>query len=50
MRHDLGHDDSDLARGELLRVFMEGFDKLLVKLEAATASAVAAPASASGSP
>jgi hypothetical protein len=29
MRRDLGHDDSGLPRGELLRVFMDDFDQFL---------------------
>jgi len=37
MRRDLGHDDSGLPQGELLRVFMEDFDQLLPELEEAAA-------------
>jgi hypothetical protein len=52
MRRDLGHDDSGMARGELLRVFMTDLDEFLPQLEArAAAVATAAPASeASGGP
>lgn len=50
MRRDLGHHDSDMARGELLRVFMDDIDEFLPQLEA-KAAAVAAPASeAAGGP
>jgi hypothetical protein len=51
MRRDLGHDDSGMARGELLRVFMTDLDEFLPQLEAKAATATAAPASeASGGP
>jgi hypothetical protein len=43
MRRDLGHDDSGLPRGELLRVFMDDIDQFLPQLEA-TAAAAAMPA------
>jgi len=41
IRCDLGHDDSDLAHGELLRVFIdrEEVDQWLTKLEASNPSA-----------
>jgi hypothetical protein len=52
MRRDLGHDDSGLPRGELLRVFMDDIDEFLPQLEAKAAATMSAPASddASGSP
>jgi hypothetical protein len=43
MRRDLGHDDSGLARGELLRVFMDDIDGFLPQLEAKAAAVVAMP-------
>jgi hypothetical protein len=43
IRCDLGHDDSGLPRGELLRVFMDDLDQFLPELEA-TAPAAAMPA------
>jgi len=50
IRRDLGHDDSDLPRGELLRVFMDDIDQFLPELEAeATAAAMPAGETASGS-
>jgi hypothetical protein len=39
MRRDLGHDDSSLPRGELLRVFMDDLDQFLPELEAAAMQA-----------
>jgi hypothetical protein len=41
IRRDLGHDDSGLPRGELLRVFMDDLDQFLPELEAAAAAAEA---------
>lgn len=43
MRRDLGHDDSGLPRGELLRVFMDDIDQFLPQLEATAAAAAAMP-------
>jgi hypothetical protein len=45
MRRDLGHDDSGMERGELLRVFMTDIDEFLPRLEARAAVAAAVPAS-----
>lgn len=47
MRRDLGHEDSGLPRGELLRVFMDDLDQFLPDLGAA-AAAMPASESASG--
>lgn len=44
MRRDLGHDDSGLPLGELLRVFMNDLDTFLHELEATEAAAVATSA------
>lgn len=44
MRRDLGHDDSGLPLGELLRVFMNDLDAFLHELEATAAAAVATSA------
>jgi uncharacterized membrane protein YfbV (UPF0208 family) len=42
IRRDLGHDDSGLPRGELLRVFMDDLDQFLPELEATAAEKAAA--------
>jgi hypothetical protein len=47
MRRDLGHDDSGLPRGELLRVFMDHLDQL-PELEALVAAGTPAAEAASG--
>ena len=48
IRRDLGHDDSGLPRGELLRVFMDDLDQFLPELEATAAAAMPAGEAASG--
>lgn len=48
MRRDLGHDDSGLPRGELLRVFMDDLDQFLPELEAAAAAMPASEPASGG--
>lgn len=48
MRRDLGHDDSDLSQGELMRVFIEDIDEFLPDLATAVVAAETKPTSALG--